>query len=151
MTNYSPQVFLIPFYHLKENQLSISFSLKSVRKFWARSPATEAQSISVHQSFTQTLNLVVGMFGPLVISKAFSRISVWVMRIFSFRFSDRYSHALLSSSWKRTILVSREDFAWLLPFLMQSFWICHLDSCVMTQAHWWLWSWIGIIIPTSFP
>lgn len=75
MKNYSLQVFLIPFYHLKENQFSFeisSFSLKSERKCWARSPAMEAQSISVHQTFTQTLNLAVGIFSSFVISKAFS-------------------------------------------------------------------------------
>lgn len=40
MTNYRLQVFLILFYHLKENQLSIrisSFSLKSERKRWKKS------------------------------------------------------------------------------------------------------------------
>lgn len=76
-------VFLIRFYHLKENQLSLRiscFSLKSKRKRWA-SPASKAQSTSVHQSFTQALNSVVGMFSPLVVSKVFSQISAPVIGI----------------------------------------------------------------------
>lgn len=90
MTNYSPEVCLIPFQHLKENQLSIricGFPLKSERRRWVRSPAREAQSDSVHQSFTKTLNSTVGMFSSLVTSKAFSRISGLVIGVYSCRFS----------------------------------------------------------------
>lgn len=138
ITNYSPQVSLLPFYHHEENQLSIrinSFSLK----YWARSFATKAQSFSVHQSFTQTLNLVAVMFSSLVISKAFSWISALVISISSFHFSvTHFSVKLIKAAhfrcWK--------DFAWLLAFLRLSFSSPSLDSCLMSLAIWSPWSWL---------
>lgn len=92
LTNYSLQVLRIQFQHLKENHLSIRItnsSLKSEGKRRASGPATQALSISAHQSFTQTLNSTVGMFSSLVISKALSRKSAQVIGISSFHFSVR--------------------------------------------------------------
>lgn len=129
-------------------KLRISESVSYFQTFkWSvgkRSPGTFSQSIWLHQSFKQTLNLAVAVFSSLVISKAFSCISVLLIGVSCLFFS--FKHRLISEAHE-----SR-------PFWMASYsspclkWLVNYEpsaSFVESAPYWSLLCGTGFIISVS--